>query len=49
MRDDPTDASAVIAELVAAVEPALVATTGSRYYGFVVGGDRGRLCEEISK
>jgi len=38
MRDDPTDASAVIAELVAAVEPALVATTGSRYYGFVVGG-----------
>jgi len=38
LRDDPTDAWDVIAELVAAVEPALVATTGSRYFGFVVGG-----------
>lgn len=38
LRDDPMDAAEVIAELVAAVEPALVATTGSRYFGFVVGG-----------
>ena len=28
----------VIDELVAAAEPALVATTGPRYFGFVVGG-----------
>ena len=38
LRDEPMDAADVIAELVAAVEPALVATTGSRYFGFVVGG-----------
>ena len=38
LRDSPMDAADVIAELVAAVEPALVATSGSRYFGFVVGG-----------
>ena len=36
--DGPTPASVVIDELVDAVEPALVATTGPRYFGFVVGG-----------
>jgi glutamate/tyrosine decarboxylase-like PLP-dependent enzyme len=38
LQDDPMDAAAVIDELAAAVEPALVATTGPRYFGFVVGG-----------
>jgi glutamate/tyrosine decarboxylase-like PLP-dependent enzyme len=38
LRDDPTPAAAVIDELIDAVEPALVATTGPRYFGFVVGG-----------
>jgi glutamate/tyrosine decarboxylase-like PLP-dependent enzyme len=36
--DGPTPAAAVVAELADAVEPALVATTGPRYFGFVVGG-----------
>ena len=36
--DGPTPAAAVIDELAEAVEPALVATTGPRYFGFVVGG-----------
>jgi glutamate/tyrosine decarboxylase-like PLP-dependent enzyme len=36
--DDGADARAVVDELVAAVEPALVATAGPRYFGFVVGG-----------
>lgn len=36
--DGPTPAAAVVDELVAAVEPALVATAGPRYFGFVVGG-----------
>jgi glutamate/tyrosine decarboxylase-like PLP-dependent enzyme len=36
--EGPTPASVVIDELVDAVEPALVATTGPRYFGFVVGG-----------
>jgi glutamate/tyrosine decarboxylase-like PLP-dependent enzyme len=36
--DGPTPASDVVAELADAVEPALVATTGPRYFGFVVGG-----------
>ena len=36
--DDPTPADAVIRELADVVEPALVATTGPRYFGFVVGG-----------
>ena len=38
MRDGPTPAAAVVDELADAVEPALVATTGPRYFGFVVGG-----------
>ncbi|HEY2427504.1 MAG TPA: pyridoxal-dependent decarboxylase [Acidimicrobiales bacterium] len=36
--DHPTPAGATIDQLVAAVEPALVATTGPRYFGFVIGG-----------
>jgi glutamate/tyrosine decarboxylase-like PLP-dependent enzyme len=36
--DKGADPAAVIDELVAAVEPALVATAGPRYFGFVVGG-----------
>ena len=36
--DEPAAADATIDELVAAVEPGLVATTGPRYFGFVVGG-----------
>jgi glutamate/tyrosine decarboxylase-like PLP-dependent enzyme len=36
--DGPTPAAAVIEQLVGAVSPALVATTGPRYFGFVVGG-----------
>ncbi len=34
----PTPAHTVVDELADAVEPALVATTGPRYFGFVVGG-----------
>jgi glutamate/tyrosine decarboxylase-like PLP-dependent enzyme len=36
--DEGADAADVVDELVAAAEPALVATTGPRYFGFVVGG-----------
>jgi glutamate/tyrosine decarboxylase-like PLP-dependent enzyme len=36
--DEGADADAVIEQLVAAVEPGLVATAGPRYFGFVVGG-----------
>ncbi len=36
--DGPTPAATVVGELADAVEPALVATTGPRYFGFVVGG-----------
>jgi len=36
--DSPTAPEAVVAELAEAVEPALVATSGPRYFGFVVGG-----------
>lgn len=36
--DNPAPAEAVIDALVGAIEPALVATTGPRYFGFVVGG-----------
>jgi glutamate/tyrosine decarboxylase-like PLP-dependent enzyme len=36
--EDPTPASGVIDQLIAGVEPAVVATTGPRYFGFVVGG-----------
>jgi glutamate/tyrosine decarboxylase-like PLP-dependent enzyme len=38
LADGPTPAAVVIDELANAVEPALVATTGPRYFGFVVGG-----------
>jgi glutamate/tyrosine decarboxylase-like PLP-dependent enzyme len=38
LQDEPAPAATVIEELAAAVEPALVATTGPRYFGFVVGG-----------
>jgi glutamate/tyrosine decarboxylase-like PLP-dependent enzyme len=34
----PTDPATVIDELVAAARPGLVATTGPRYFGFVIGG-----------
>ena len=36
--DQPTPAITVVERLADAVEPALVATTGPRYFGFVVGG-----------
>jgi glutamate/tyrosine decarboxylase-like PLP-dependent enzyme len=36
--DGPTDPKAVIDQLVEVVEPATVATSGPRYFGFVVGG-----------
>ena len=36
--DGPCPADEVVDQLVAAVEPAMVATTGPRYFGFVVGG-----------
>jgi glutamate/tyrosine decarboxylase-like PLP-dependent enzyme len=36
--DDPSPADRVVDQLVAAVEPAMVATTGPRYFGFVIGG-----------
>lgn len=38
LSDDPTSAEAAIEQLADAVEPALVATTGPRYFGFVIGG-----------
>jgi glutamate/tyrosine decarboxylase-like PLP-dependent enzyme len=36
--DGPSPADRVVDQLVAAVEPAMVATTGPRYFGFVIGG-----------
>jgi glutamate/tyrosine decarboxylase-like PLP-dependent enzyme len=36
--DGPTSPRQVVDELVAAVEPGLVATAGPRYFGFVIGG-----------
>ena len=36
--DGPAPAGEVVDQLAAAVEPAMVATTGPRYFGFVVGG-----------
>jgi glutamate/tyrosine decarboxylase-like PLP-dependent enzyme len=36
--EEGVEAADVVDELVAAAEPALVATTGPRYFGFVVGG-----------
>jgi len=38
LRDEPTPALATIDELADNVESALVATTGPRYFGFVIGG-----------
>ena len=38
MRDGPTPAEVVIEELATIVEPALVSSTGPRYFGFVIGG-----------
>src|SRR5664279_486396 len=38
LSDGPCPAGEVVDQLVAAVEPAMVATTGPRYFGFVVGG-----------
>jgi glutamate/tyrosine decarboxylase-like PLP-dependent enzyme len=38
LRDQPTPADVVVKELADLVEPALVGTTGPRYFGFVVGG-----------
>lgn len=38
LQDDPVAPEAAVRELADAVEPALVATTGPRYFGFVVGG-----------
>ena len=36
--DEGTDARAVVEQLAAAVEPALVNTVGPRYFGYVIGG-----------
>jgi hypothetical protein len=36
--DEPTSAEAAIEQLADVVEPALVATAGPRYFGFVIGG-----------
>lgn len=38
LRDRPTPADVAVAELADAVEPALVTSSGPRYFGFVVGG-----------
>jgi glutamate/tyrosine decarboxylase-like PLP-dependent enzyme len=38
LRDEGVEPAVAVAELAAAVEPGLVATTGPRYFGFVVGG-----------
>jgi len=38
MRDEPMTADVVIDELATIVEPALVASSGPRYFGFVIGG-----------
>ncbi len=38
LRDEGAEPAVVLAELAAAAEPGLVATTGPRYFGFVVGG-----------
>ena len=38
LRDEPTSAATAVDELADVVEPVLVATTGPRYFGFVVGG-----------
>jgi glutamate/tyrosine decarboxylase-like PLP-dependent enzyme len=38
LRDEPAPAAEVVRELADAVEPALVASAGPRYFGFVIGG-----------
>lgn len=38
LRDEPAPAEAAVRELADAVEPALVASAGPRYFGFVTGG-----------
>lgn len=38
LRDEPAPPEAVLAELADAVQPALVASAGPRYFGFVTGG-----------
>jgi hypothetical protein len=38
LQDEPLPALTVIDELADAVEPALVASAGPRYFGFVIGG-----------
>src|ERR1019366_6457956 len=38
MRDEPAPAAVVVEELANVIEPALVASTGPRYFGFVIGG-----------
>ncbi|HEX5578906.1 MAG TPA: pyridoxal-dependent decarboxylase [Candidatus Limnocylindria bacterium] len=38
LTDGGEDAEAVVADMAAALEPGIVASTGPRYYGFVVGG-----------
>lgn len=38
LRPFPEEAEKVVDELIAGLEPAMVATTGPRYFGFVVGG-----------
>jgi glutamate/tyrosine decarboxylase-like PLP-dependent enzyme len=38
LRDDPLEPEQVVAELVAAADPGLVAMPSGRYFGFVIGG-----------
>src|SRR6187397_1772551 len=38
LTDEGEDAEAVVADMAAALDPGIVASTGPRYYGFVVGG-----------
>ena len=38
LHDEPVAAAAAVDELADIIEPALVATTGPRYFGFVIGG-----------
>jgi FAD/FMN-containing dehydrogenase len=38
LREEPTDPSVVVEELVAAISPGLVASAGPRYFGYVIGG-----------